>query len=299
MNISPGTLFREHQAGNINAGITMQALTSTTDLVAAVSSELTPTERRIAEAVLAEPTLLAFGTVSDLASRVGTSRPTIVRFANTLGFKGYTQLQRHVRSDLSHRLARPSERIRRDDEVTRSARAAIESAITSVFDALAGERMAELAEPLIYAENIWILSGETSQAGAHAFHSGLSMVRSGVHTLKEHSYGIDLSDAGPRDAAVVFDFFRYRRQVAAATRVLAQAGVAIVAITDSPLSPLVELADVWCEIEVPAIGPFDSSVPAVTMAELLVSQVAKDLHEAAKARIDRIEALWEETRVFL
>ena len=41
--------------------------TSALDLVAAVSSDLTPTERRIAEAVLAEPTLLAFGTVSDLA----------------------------------------------------------------------------------------------------------------------------------------------------------------------------------------------------------------------------------------
>ena len=64
------------------------------------------------EEVLAEPTLLAFGTVSELADRVGTSRPTIVRFANKLGFDGYTQLQRHVRSDLSHRLARPSERIR-------------------------------------------------------------------------------------------------------------------------------------------------------------------------------------------
>jgi DNA-binding MurR/RpiR family transcriptional regulator len=69
---------------------------SAPDLVAAVSSELTPSERRIAEAVLAEPTLLAFGTVSDLASRVGTSRPTIVRFANKLGFRGYSQLQRHV-----------------------------------------------------------------------------------------------------------------------------------------------------------------------------------------------------------
>ncbi|NCF63754.1 MAG: hypothetical protein GWP58_12965, partial [Gammaproteobacteria bacterium] len=52
------------------------APTSTNDLVAAVSSELTPTERRIAKAVLAEPTLIAFGTVSDLASRVGTSRPS-------------------------------------------------------------------------------------------------------------------------------------------------------------------------------------------------------------------------------
>jgi DNA-binding MurR/RpiR family transcriptional regulator len=275
------------------------APTSTKDLVAAVSSELTPTERRIAKAVLAEPTLLAFGTVSDLASRVGTSRPTIVRFANTLGFKGYTQLQRHVRTGLSHRLARPSERIRHNDETALPVRAAVDRAIASVFKALEGDRMAQLVAPIVHAENVWILSGETSQAGAHALHSGLSMVRPGVRSLEEHSFGTDLSDAGPRDAAVVFDFFRYRRQVATAARVFAESGVAVVAITDSPLSPLAELADIWCEIEVPAIGPFDSSVPAVAIAELLVSRVAKDLHEEATARIDHIEALWEKTEAFL
>ena len=277
----------------------MKSPTSTPDLVAAVSRELTPTERRIAREVLDEPTLLAFGTVSDLASRVGTSRPTIVRFANKLGFDGYTQLQRHVRSDLSHRLARPSERIRHDKKVALPARAAVNNALASVFKATEGARLAVLAKPVVRAANVWILSGETSQAGAHALHSGLSMVRPGVRSIEEHSFGTDLSDAGPRDAAVVFDFFRYRRQVSNATRVFADAGVAIVAITDSPLSPLVEMADTWCEIEVPAIGPFDSSVPAVAIAELLVSYVAKSLHQEATARIDRIEALWEETEVFL
>ena len=98
---------------------------------------------------------------------------------------------------------------------------------------------------------------------------------------------------------MVFDFFRYRRQVINAARILADAGVDVIAITDSPLSPLVELTDNWCEIEVPAIGPFDSSVPVVAIAELLVSQVAKDLQEDATARIDRIEALWETSEVFL
>ncbi len=273
--------------------------TSTPDLVAAVSSELTPTERRIAHAVLAEPTLLAFGTVSDLAGRVGTSRPSIVRFANKLGFSGYTQLQKHVRSDLSHRLARPSERIRHDKKKALPVRKAINDAITSVFKAVEGKQLAALVGSIVRADNVWVLSGETSKAGAHAFHSGLSMVRPGVRVLEEHSFGTDLSDAGPRDAAVVFDFFRYRRQVINATRVFADAGVSVVAITDSPLSPLAELADTWCEIEVPAIGPFDSSVPAVAIAELLVAQVAKEVHEEATARIDRIESLWEETEVFL
>ena len=273
--------------------------TSTFDLVAAVSGDLTPTERRIAEAVLAEPTLLAFGTVSDLAGRVGTSRPSIVRFATKLGFEGYTQLQQHVRSDLSHRLSRPSDRIRSDGDTAVPVRVEIDDAISSVFDALEGDRLANLVAPLVQAEKVWILSGETSQAGAHALHSGLSTVRPGVRSVEEHSYGTDLSEAGPRDVAVVFDFIRYRRQVVAAARVFSEAGVTVVAITDSPLSPLVELADTWCQIKVPAIGPFDSSVPVVALSELLVAQVAKDLHDDAKKRIDRIEALWEETEAFL
>jgi len=273
--------------------------TSTLDRVAAVSSELTPTERRIAEAVLAEPTLLAFGTVSDLADRVGTSRPSIVRFANKLGFEGYTRLQQHARNDLSHQLSRPSERIRRDDKSTPPVQHVINGAISSVLDALESGQIAELAEPVVRAEKVWILSGETSQAGAHALHSGLSMVRPNVRALEEHSFATDLSDAGRQDVAVVFDFFRYRRQVVTAARAFAKAGVTIVAFTDSPLSPLAELADNWCQIEIPAIGPFDSSAPVVFMCELLVARVAQQLQDDATNRIDRIETLWEETEAFV
>lgn len=273
--------------------------TSTLDLVAAASGELTPTERRIAEAVLAEPTLLAFGTVSDLANRVGTSRPSIVRFANKLGFQGYTLLQQHVRSGLSQQLSRPSERIRQDDITAPPVRDLINGGISSVLDAFEDGRVAELAEHVVSAEKVWILSGETSQAGARALYSGLSMVRPRVRALEEHSFGTDLSDAGPQDVAIVFDFLRYRRQVITAARVFANAGVSIVAITDSPLSPLVEFADSWCQIEVPAIGPFDSSAPIVVMCELLVARVAQELKDDAKNRIDRIEALWKDTDAFV
>jgi DNA-binding MurR/RpiR family transcriptional regulator len=222
-----------------------------------------------------------------------------VRFANKLGFQGYTPLQEHVRSDLSQQLSRPSERIRRDDKAAPPVRNVIHNGISSVLDAFEDGRIAELAAPVVRAEKVWILSGETSQAGAHALHSGLSMVRPGVRALEEHSFGTDLSDAGPQDVAVVFDFFRYRRQVVTAARVFANAGVSIVAITDSPLSPLAELADTWCQIEVPAIGPFDSSAPVVVMCELLVARVAQELKDDAKNRIDRIEALWEDTETFM
>jgi DNA-binding MurR/RpiR family transcriptional regulator len=278
---------------------TMNSPVPLSDLVAAVNSELTPAERLIAEEVLAEPTLLAFGTVSDLADRVGTSRPTIVRFANQLGFKGYTPLQQHVRRRVSLHLARPSERIRQSEKMSLPVRKAIDRAIASVFDVVGEKRFERLARLVAEANKVWVLSGETSQAGALAFHSRLSMVRPDVYLLRGRSISADLGNAVPGDTAVVFDFYRYRRQVVETARILADAGVDMVVITDGPLSPLAGLTDNWVAVDVPGIGPFDSSVPVVAIAELLVSRVAKQLQQQATARIDRIEAVWEETDEFL
>ncbi|MFT7669914.1 MAG: DNA-binding MurR/RpiR family transcriptional regulator [Planctomycetota bacterium] len=269
------------------------------NLIANAGERLTPTEHRIAELVLQEPTLLAFGTVSDLAERVGTSRPSIVRFATKLGFEGYTDLQGHVRRELTQQLSRPGDRIRHSESAIGPARLAMESALSSVFEALGEGRIERLAQPIAEANNVWILTGETSRSGAHVLQSGLSMVRSNVRLIEEHSSGRDLSSATPGDVAVVFDFARYRRHSVSVAQTLADQGVHIVAITDGPLSPLAMLTEDWCALRVPGIGPFDSSVPAVAVAELLVAHVAHQLHDEAQERIDRTEALWEATGTFL
>jgi len=278
---------------------TMVEHMSTSELIAGASSRLTPTDRKIAEAVIADETLLAFGTVSDLADLVGTSRPSIVRFANRLGFDGYSELQGYVRSALTQRLARPSVRIRHDDSTLTAARLGLEDAIRSVFEATGGDEIVKLAGPIVEAETVWIVSGETSRAGAYAFYSGLSIVRPRVRFVEDHTMVTDLASSAGNDVAVVFDFSRYRTEAVTAARILSGLGVKIVAITDGPLSPLASLTDTWCEIRVPGVGPFDSSVPAVAIAELLVAQVAAVLQEEATDRIDRIEALWESSGTFV
>lgn len=269
------------------------------DLIAQIGDRLTPTERRIAELVLGDPTLLAFGTVSDLADQVGTSRPSIVRFATKLGFEGYTELQQCIRDDLSHQLTSPSQRIRQHDAEIAPIRHAIEEAIHSTFQTLDDKRLDSLARPIANARNVWILSGETSMAGAVVLHSGLSMIRQDVHLVQEHSTGRELSSATKADTAVIFDFARYRRNSITAAKVLSDLGVSLVAITDGPLSPLASLTKDWCPIVIPAVGPFDSSITSVMTAELLVSRVVTQLGKAAHERIDRLEALWQSTGTFL
>lgn len=277
---------------------TMAPRTSITDRIAEVSDRLTASERRIAAAVLEDKTLLAFGTVTDLAERVGTSRATVVRFATKLGFGGYSELQGDVRSGLSREISRPGQRIRLDSPEAH-ARAELERAMAGVFEATKGDRLAALAAPIAGAAHVWVVSGETSQAGARALHSGLSIIRSGVHFVEEHSSARTLSGACADDVAVVFDFARYRRHAVTVAEALAGIGVEIVAVTDGALSPLAALTDNWCELTVPAVGPFDSSVPAVAVAELLVARTAHELRDSARDRIDQIEALWQATGTFL
>lgn len=269
------------------------------DLIASASDRFTPTERRIAEAVAADPALLTFGTVSDLARRAATSPPSIVRFAAKLGFAGFRDLQAHARAGMSRQLSRPSHRIRHPHGSLAPIRVAVEDAVHAAFETLDEAALAALAEPLVAARAVWILSGETSMVGAYALRSGLSMVRSRVTLVVEQAAGRDLSSAARGDAAVVFDFARYRRSSITAARSLAKLGVDIVAITDGPLSPLSSLTRHWCGLSIPAVGPFDSSLPAVIAAELLVAQVARRRGDAARRQIDRLEALWEATDTFL
>ncbi len=268
------------------------------DLIAGVGDRLTPTERRIAEVVSGDPTLLAFGTVSDLAERAGTSRPSIVRFATKLGFSGYTDLQEWIRDGLSKQLSSPSARIRRHSSESDDTRSAIADAVQQVFEVFDESKLDALALPIARARRVYVLSGETSMAGARALQSGLSMIRADVVLVSEHSIGRDLSGASSGDAAVVFDFARYRRRSVMAARTLASLGVTLVAITDGPLSPLASLTQHWCELRVPAVGPFDSSVPAVVAAELLVARVAADLGKSARERIDQLESIWRSTGAF-
>ena len=266
--------------------------------IAAVSDRLTPTERRVAQMVLADPTLLAFGTVSDLATRAKTSRPSIVRFATKLGFGGYTDLQVWVRQQVAHQLATPGQRIRSLQGQDAQMRQGLEEALQRTLNTLDHKTLQQLAKPLIGAQHIWILSGETSRAGAQVLLSGLSMIRDGVHLIEPHNFGRDLSGASKRDAAVAFDFARYRRSSVLAAQTLTDLGATLVAITDSPLSPLASIAESWCELTIPAVGPFDSSIPAVLVAELLVLEVVDGLGPSVRTRIDRLEQLWERAEIF-
>ncbi|MEE6272067.1 MurR/RpiR family transcriptional regulator [Georgenia wangjunii] len=61
--------------------------------VRASLTDLRPAERRVGEAVVADPNLVARESITALAARCRTSAPTVVRFAKRMGFSGYPELR--------------------------------------------------------------------------------------------------------------------------------------------------------------------------------------------------------------
>ena len=82
------------------------------DLIAEAATRFTPSERRVAEAVMQDPKVVAFGTVAQLAELSGSSGPTVLRFAAKLGFDGFVELQASVQEEIADQLRPATQRIR-------------------------------------------------------------------------------------------------------------------------------------------------------------------------------------------
>jgi DNA-binding MurR/RpiR family transcriptional regulator len=80
--------------------------------VAEIADSLPASQRQVADLLVRDPQAVAFGTVSSVAEAVGTSTPTVIRFAAQLGFDGFTALRDAVREEVSQQLRSAVGRIR-------------------------------------------------------------------------------------------------------------------------------------------------------------------------------------------
>src|SRR5258708_37109843 len=70
-------------------------------------AELTPAERKVARALMAEYPVRGLQPVAKLAATAGDSAPTVVRLASKLSFDSYAGVQRSLKAEGSARLSSP------------------------------------------------------------------------------------------------------------------------------------------------------------------------------------------------
>jgi DNA-binding MurR/RpiR family transcriptional regulator len=219
--------------------------------------------RVIAEFALEHPTEMALGTVAEVAQRAMVQPSAIVRFANALGYGGFTEMQQVFRSRLVASVA-PSykERIaglRRDGRFQDAnnpqailARFASEGMVSleSLQDRVQEKDLTHAIEILGAAKTIYVLGlGGSFPVAAHLTYV---LRKIGRRVFILDGLGSALSDqaaaATPTDALVAISFRTYNPDTAKLFPELVARGVPTISITDSLLSPIVKGASATFEI---------------------------------------------------
>ena len=262
------------------------------------STSLTNAERRVAEVVLANPQLVAFGTVADLAEGAGSGAATVVRLATKLGFEGFSALQASVQQDLANQLRPAAERIRDPDGARlaehASAARARQRADHAGRDRPGGARRRGRRIWPIRRRRVYVLSGDASRGVAAQFVGDLSALRANVTMVDGNDVAVRRTVAlmEESDVLVTVDLRRYDRWLVDAARTAAQAGVWTVSIADSVLSPVAACAQRTLVVTAAGAGPFDSHVGTLALMNVLVAGAAICLRGVATERLDRAEAAW-------
>ena len=68
--------------------------------ISALAQSFQPSERRVADAIVADPAGAVECTAQQLADQVGVGRASVIRTAQTLGYEGYPQLRVALARDL-------------------------------------------------------------------------------------------------------------------------------------------------------------------------------------------------------
>ncbi|HWM18192.1 MAG TPA: MurR/RpiR family transcriptional regulator [Ilumatobacteraceae bacterium] len=265
--------------------------------IRAAGNELTTAERRVAEAILARPQAVGFGTVADLALAAGAGAATVVRLAGKLGFDGYTDLQSSVQRDLLHQLRPAADRIRDEigDGMMDRHLATELGNVQATLDGVDNEALTELVVRLCdLALPVVVISGDASDGIARQFIDELALLRPGVSRLGGNEVAIrrDVSLLAPSTTVVVIDVRRYDRWVLDTVATTRERGMWIAALTDSYLSPLAASADRTFVLSAGSVGPFDSHVGTLALLNLVVTEVAGRLRSSASSRLDRVEDAW-------
>jgi len=252
--------------------------------------------QRVAEIALERPSDLALKTVAALAEEVGVQPSTLVRFANTMGFRGFSAMQQLFRSHLVERSLPYRERLARmrsgradggmrpEDILRRFATESLQS-LEHLPDALSPAALNTAVRLLASAKRIDVLAYRRSFPVACYIAYALNQFEMDAQLLNgvggmNREYAARLSR---KDALVVISFRNYAPEAVEIAAASHARGVPVIAITDGPLSPLRPHARVCLEIGDDGRRPFRSLVEPLCLAQALVVSVGQRISDRTHA----------------
>ncbi|MBE9605918.1 SIS domain-containing protein [Acetobacteraceae bacterium H6797] len=266
------------------------------DRIVAAMDRLSPSERRVAEIVTADPRATMEGTVAMLARAAGVSEPTVVRFCRSLGLEGFGEL----RLALARQEGQQPHLHRRIHGNMRpmSAAAAVfdgaMAALAEARDSLDGEAIEKAALALIRAERVEIWGfGASATVAADLAHKLFRVCRGVVARDDPHMQAMAAATMDEESVALCVSHTGRTRAIITSARQARLSGATVIALT-APDSPLAEeatlLLSARVEEDTELYTPMVSRLVHLTLGDALAVAIGLLSPPVASVRLGRIKA---------
>ncbi len=237
--------------------------------------------QRIAQYVVDHPDEVALDTVTVTANRIGAQPSSIVRFAQALGYSGFTEMQRVFRAHLV--AGTVNYRTRLHNFRPSASGKGYERVLATFVEEGIGElqrlRERTTTEDLQAAVRMMARASEIYLIGQRRSFPVTFYLAYALGRLERRCRLVDglaglyrqqIQPASRRDLAIVTSFSPYASEVVDAVGLLNSRSVPMIAITDNPIGPIAQQVEVAFAIQESEDRGFRSLVAPLCLAQSLV-----------------------------
>ena len=268
-------------------------------------SRLSKSHRRIAEYILQHYDKAVFMTAAKLGEMVNVSESTVVRFAVALGYEGYPELQQALQELVRHRLTATqrfemSSDISQEEVLSTVLKADMQN-IRSNIDGIDNAAFLRAVQVISGARRIYILGLRSAAPLAqfagyylHYIFDDVRVVAAGSTDVFEAISRIEASDV-----LLGISFPRYSSRTIEAMSFARSRHAQVIGLTDGPMSPLHEVADICLSMRTDMASFVDSMAAPMSVINALIVALGIQNREALNARFKQLEEVWDAYSVYM
>lgn len=275
-------------------------------LIASKRSGMSKGQRRIAEYIETEYDKAAFMTAAKMGKTVNVSESTVVRFAVSLGFEGYPEMQKAMQEMVLNRLTSvqrlevANDRIGQQDILSTVLQSDMEK-LRRTDETLDRDSFAKAVDAIVDAKRVFILGVRSTAPLAQFLGYYLRYLSDSVHIVTASGAGAmfeQIVGVNADDAVVTFSFPRYSSTVVKGAQYCRSAGATVIGITDSMVSPLAQNCDHVLLAKSDMLSLVDSLVAPLSVVNALIVGVSKRREKELSKRLGALENIWESYHVY-
>ncbi|WP_172117837.1 MurR/RpiR family transcriptional regulator [Halomonas hibernica] len=237
--------------------------------------------QQTARFLLDNPQEVAFSTVAQLAKQAGVTPSTLIRFSNSFGFSGFSEMQQLFRARLFDELPNYNERIRAVRTATGETpdstqllwefASANEEVLRQLPDRVNSLNLEQALDIFEKASAIHIMGARRSFMVASYMAYALHHIEKPAFLVNGIGgmYKEQVKAVNQQDALMVISFSPYAQESRDVAEEAHIRGIPLVVLTDSNLSPLVRLADVTLLVHEAEVKSFRGLTASLCLTQTL------------------------------